>query len=187
MVPLLLKFVSIARAAGLRISTSEVLDSLNQLELVDPLDEPQFVAVLQANFAKSRGWRDGFAVANVRQQFTRAPIAFLIGLVATLALALPLYALKAELLPREAAWLPSIVFVLSIWPARLLVGWAIYRADRRDSPRHGVFRWGSWLAIVPVVLFYSLVVYLTQYLSWYGVWSLYEQHAYLLPVPFVGL
>ena len=54
MVPLLLKFVSIARAAGLRISTSEVLDSLNQLELVDPLDEPQFVAVLQANFAKSK-------------------------------------------------------------------------------------------------------------------------------------
>jgi len=51
---LLLKFVSISRAAGLRVSTSEVLDCLNQLKLVDLLDEPQFAAVLRANFAKSR-------------------------------------------------------------------------------------------------------------------------------------
>ncbi len=54
MVNLLLKFVSIARAAGLRISTSEVLDCLKQLKLVDLLDEAQFAAVLRANFAKSR-------------------------------------------------------------------------------------------------------------------------------------
>jgi uncharacterized protein with von Willebrand factor type A (vWA) domain len=54
MVNLVLKFVSSSRAAGLRISTSEVLDCINQLELVDCLDEPQFAAVLRANFAKSR-------------------------------------------------------------------------------------------------------------------------------------
>jgi len=54
MVNLLLKFVSIARVAGLRVSTAEVLDCLNQLKLVDMLDEPQFAAVLRANFAKSR-------------------------------------------------------------------------------------------------------------------------------------
>jgi len=54
MVDLILKFVSISRVAGLRISTSEVLDCLNQLKLVDILNEPQFAAVLRANFAKSR-------------------------------------------------------------------------------------------------------------------------------------
>ena len=54
MVNLLLKFVSISRAGGLRVSTSEVLDCLNQLKLIDTLDEPQFAAVLRANFAKSR-------------------------------------------------------------------------------------------------------------------------------------
>ena len=37
-----------------RVSTSEVLDCLNQLKLVDILEEPQFAAVLRANFAKSR-------------------------------------------------------------------------------------------------------------------------------------
>jgi len=54
MVNLILKFVSCSRAAGLRISTSEVLDCFEQLEMVDFLDEPQFAAVLRANFAKSR-------------------------------------------------------------------------------------------------------------------------------------
>jgi len=54
MVNLVLKFVSLSRAAGLRVSTSEVLDCLHQLELVDVLDEPQFSSVLRANFAKSR-------------------------------------------------------------------------------------------------------------------------------------
>jgi uncharacterized protein with von Willebrand factor type A (vWA) domain len=43
-----------ARAAGLRVSTSEVLDCLQHLERIDPLDEAQFKSVLQANFAKSR-------------------------------------------------------------------------------------------------------------------------------------
>jgi uncharacterized protein with von Willebrand factor type A (vWA) domain len=54
MLNLILKFVSSSRAAGLRISTSEVLDCFEQLNLVDFLDEPQFAAVLRANFAKSR-------------------------------------------------------------------------------------------------------------------------------------
>ena len=54
MVNLILKFVSSSRAAGLRISTSEVLDCFEQLKMVDCLDEPQFAAVLRANFAKSR-------------------------------------------------------------------------------------------------------------------------------------
>jgi len=54
MLDLVLKFVSCARTAGLRVATSEVLDCLNQLKLVDILEEPQFAAVLRANFAKSR-------------------------------------------------------------------------------------------------------------------------------------
>src|SRR5512143_1846115 len=54
MVPLLLRFVAASRAAGLRVSTSEVLDCLSHLKWVDPLEEHQFKSVLQTNFAKSR-------------------------------------------------------------------------------------------------------------------------------------
>ena len=54
MLNLILKFISLSRVAGLRISTSEVLDCFEQLKFIDILDEPQFAAVLRANFAKSR-------------------------------------------------------------------------------------------------------------------------------------
>jgi len=60
MLNLILKFVSSSRAAGLRISTSEVLDCLDHLNSVDMLDEPQFAAVLRANFAKSRREQNHF-------------------------------------------------------------------------------------------------------------------------------
>jgi hypothetical protein len=53
MVKLIGQFVSCCRAAGLRVSTSEVLDSLKQLQLIDPTDELQFRALLRSNFAKS--------------------------------------------------------------------------------------------------------------------------------------
>ncbi len=54
MVKAILRFVACCRTAGYRVSTSEVLDCISQLELVDLLDEAGFRAVLRANFAKSR-------------------------------------------------------------------------------------------------------------------------------------
>src|SRR5512137_81554 len=53
MVKLIQQFVSCCRAAGMRVSTSEVLDSLNQMQLINPTDEQQFRSLLRANFAKS--------------------------------------------------------------------------------------------------------------------------------------
>ena len=146
-----------------------------------------YLPFLQLNFARSGRLSHGFDVGLVRDQFRRAPVAFWVALAATLTLALPLYLLKAELLPREAAWLPSIVFVVSILPARILAGWAIARAEKREQQRHFVFRASSRLLAIPVVLLYGGIVYLTQFLSWHGAWSLYEQHAFMLPVPFVGM
>ena len=86
----------------------------------------------------------------------------------------------------EVTWLPSLIFVVFIFPARLLVGWAIGRAHRRQEPRWFVSRWLSRLAALPIVLIYTVIVFFSQYVSWNGVLSLYEQHAFLLPVPFLG-
>lgn len=146
-----------------------------------------YLPYAQLNFAMDDQMRAGFDWRRVRGQFKRAPIAFGVAMIATLLLAVPLYLLKAELLPREAAWLPAIVFVLSIWPARVLTGWAIGRAQRREENRHFISRWMSFLVMLPVVVAYVGIVYLTQYVSWYGAWSLYEQHAFMLPVPFLGM
>jgi hypothetical protein len=103
------------------------------------------------------------------------------------AAAIPLYLLKIEMVPREAAWLPGIFFVTFLTPARLLAGWAYARSGRRETPRHWLLRWMGRLAILPAALLYVLVVFLAQYTSWDGVMSLYDQHAFLIPVPFLNM
>jgi hypothetical protein len=146
-----------------------------------------YVPFLQAHFAAEGRFVALFDIASVRAQFKRAPIAFWFALFITLLFALPLYLLKIEVLQREVVWIPALVFVVSIFPARLLAGWAVGRGRKRDKVRFFLFRWLAWFGELPLVAIYVFMIYFTQYLSWYGVWSLFEQHAFLLPVPFVGI
>lgn len=145
-----------------------------------------YVPFLQTRLAITNRFASMFEIRAVREQFRRAPIAYWVALLMTLALAIPLYILKAELVPREAAWLPSLFFVAFMWPARIVVGWAVGRADKSEKRRHWVFRGLSKIGMAPVALIFALVVYFSQFTSWYGAWSLYEQHAFMVPVPFLG-
>jgi hypothetical protein len=142
---------------------------------------------LQAGFAADGRFRTLFAWKEARLRFGRAPWAFAFALLLTLVFALPLYLLKIEMIPRETAWLPSLVFLAFIYPARVLTGWAYGRSLRREPRRHWFFRWTGRLAMLPVAAFYVFVVFLSQYTAWRGIWSLYEQQAFLLPVPFLGM
>jgi hypothetical protein len=145
------------------------------------------VPLLQARFAAQNRFRALFEVRAARKDFCRAPWAWAVALWIALLFALPLYLLKIEMIPREVAWLPSLFFLVFIFPARLLAGWALARASRRQQPRHWFFRWTGRLTLLPAAAFYVLIVYFTQFTGWGGIWSLYEQHAFLLPVPFVGM
>jgi hypothetical protein len=141
---------------------------------------------LQMRFAAERRFRACFELGAVLSRFGRAPWAFAFALFVTLLFSLPLYLLKIEMVPREAAWLPCLFFIVFIWPTRLLSGWAYARGGRRETPRNWFFAATGLLAMLPSAAFYVLLVLLTQYTSWEGVGSLYEQHAFLLPVPFMG-
>ena len=68
-------------------------------------------------------------------------LAWFFALLVTLAFALPLYLLKIEPPPRELWWTLTIFFIVFIYPARLLTGWAVGRAMHHHKPRHFVFRW----------------------------------------------
>jgi len=142
---------------------------------------------LQAHFAQRDRFGAMFELHEVRRLFLRAPLAFWLALLITLLFAIPLYLLKIELTPRELAWLPSLLFVTFIFPARILTGWAMSRAQRHEQPRHWFPRWLARLGIVPIALAYTLVVYFTPYLSWNGTMSLLEQHAFLVPAPLMAL
>lgn len=146
-----------------------------------------YLPFMQAHFAAENRFVAMFEWSEVRRQFRRAPIAFWFALLITLAFALPLYLLKIETVPREVLWLPSLIFVVFILPARMLTGWALARARLRKQPRFFLFRWLARFGALPVVAIYVFFSFLMQYLSARGSYSLFEQHAFLTPVPFIGL
>jgi hypothetical protein len=143
-----------------------------------------YVPFLQVHFASQNRLGAMREVRGVRERFRRAPFAFLIAFVFTSLLVLPLYLLKIEVVPRDALWLPSLVFVVTIFPLKVMTGWAYGRAERRATNAHFLSRLVCRVLMLPVALFYAFFVFFTQYTGWHGVRALYEHHAFLLPVPF---
>jgi hypothetical protein len=172
---------SILIALGGRFPPAGILGAL-MLAIVVP-----FLPFLQVRYAVEGQVSALFKLRPIRDRFRRAPWAFAFALLILLTAAIPLYFLKIEMVPREAAWLPSVVFVIFLAPARLLTGWAYARAGRRDQPRHWLLTILGRLAIIPTAIIYVLIVFLAQYTSWGGAATLYEQHAFLLPVPFLNM
>lgn len=168
-------------AAGGRFPLLGVLGAL-LLALIVP-----FLPFLQVRFAVEDRAAAFFSPGAIRDRFRRAPWAFAFALLVLLAASIPLYLLKIEMIPRESAWLPSLLFVAFLAPARLLAGWAYYRSGLRDRSRHWTLRVLGRLAILPASALYVLVVFFAQYISWEGAASLFEQHAFLLPVPFLDM
>lgn len=60
MIKALLQFAALCRAGGLRISTSEILDTVRCLEALNLADEDSFRAALRANFVKEKKDRESF-------------------------------------------------------------------------------------------------------------------------------
>jgi hypothetical protein len=144
-----------------------------------------YVPFLQVRFARDNRLRAFREFRQIRAAFRRAPLAFAFALWVHLLFAIPLYILKIEVIPRDLVFLEGVMFLLFIFPARLLGGWAYARGSRRAVPRFWMVRWIGRFAVVPIVGAYVFVVFLSQHLGWQGIGSLYEQHAFLLPVPFV--
>jgi hypothetical protein len=148
-----------------------------------------YLPMLQAQFATENSWRAMFAWRRVRARFRVAPLAFWIATSLTLVLAVPLYLLKIEATPKEVVWLPAVFFIAFMLPAHWLTGWAIHRTEQREAGRrwwHKLPRVACRVLTVPIVLGYLLFVYVSQLTSWDGMATWFNQHAFLVPVPFVG-
>ena len=104
-------------------------------------------------------------------------------------LPIPLYLLKIEATPKEVMWLPCLVFVAFILPARISAGLALRRARRRPDPKGlwaGISRWTVRLLMPFVVAIYLVFVFVSQFTSWDGLQTWVQQHAILIPVPFLS-
>jgi hypothetical protein len=144
-----------------------------------------YLPFLQTKLAVEGRMAAMFDRRGTRQAFQRAPWAFFLGLSATLLLAIPLYLLRIETLPPELLWLPCLVFVLFSLPARVALGWALYRSRRFPRPRAWWSRYAAWLLQLAILPGYLFFLYLGPLATWDGFLILYWQHAFLPPVPFI--
>lgn len=145
-----------------------------------------YLPIMQTRYAVERRFKVFLEIKETRAVFKLAPIALWISMLSVWAFALPVYLAKIQLTPREVFLLPTLVFVIFAWPSRILMGWAYGRADKQKTNRNIISIWLARLAIIPVVSIYAGVVFLSRYTSWYGDWSLFEQHALLIPIPLLG-
>ncbi|MBL8957866.1 MAG: hypothetical protein JNK82_44235 [Myxococcaceae bacterium] len=139
---------------------------------------------LQARFASTGNWRDLVAVKPVRAAFRRAPLAFFVALLATVALTLPLWLSKIVAPPRDAALLVTPLFVIAILPARLLTAWALRRGTERATPVTGLIVWPVRLAALGLTFAYAGFLFVAPLVDSHGSGALLRHHAFLLPTPF---
>jgi hypothetical protein len=145
-----------------------------------------YVPFLMMHFAREKRLSAFLEIGAARADYRRAPVAFAFAFFVTLALSLPLYLLRIEQVPRDAGWMLTPFFVITIFPTKLLTGWACGRAQRRTTPRHWFFRWTCRPVMLATAAAYVFFLFFTQYIGGEGARNLYIQHAFLLPVPFMA-
>lgn len=147
-----------------------------------------YLPYLQLQFAKTEKLSSYLAVRQVRRNYAFAPWAHMLGLLILSAFAIPLYLLRIEDPPRELMWAPSLIFALLILPSKLLLGWAVGYAERRQSSglkkRFWMVRWPAHLLGLVPIGFYIGALYVAQLVVEIGAPVMYLQHAFLVPSPF---
>lgn len=139
---------------------------------------------MQARFAVVGRWRAMFDLGTIRRLYGYAPLAWLSTIAVLYTLSLPLNLPKVYLLPQDAMWTITLIFVVTIYPAKVMTGWALHRAVACKEPPWFGWRWLSRWVMVPLLGLYVFLSFFTPYISEHGKSALFENHALLLPVPF---
>lgn len=143
-----------------------------------------WVPFLQARLAVENNWRCAFQLKTVRELNRRAPWCWLPAIVVTYALSIPLYFTTVILPPRDALWMVNLLFIICIYPARMVVGWAYAQSTRRDVRANFLWRWSASLATLALLGAYVFFLYFSQLIGQQGKLVLFEHPSLLLPVPF---
>lgn len=143
-----------------------------------------WVPFLQARFAADDSLSAFRRVAWVREAWRRAPVAMFAALAVLYGLSLPLSLFKIFAAPRDVVFFLTPIFVVTIFPARLAVGWATAFADARPARRTLFLRLPVTLLFFPAIALYLFLLFFTPAIDAPGRRALFDHHALLLPSPF---
>lgn len=144
-----------------------------------------YLPILQVHFASENRFSAMFELKVARETFRRAPIRHLMTTLATFVFALPLFLLKIERIFPELLFLPAIVFIVFMLPARFISGWTFLNACQKEKQASLWFRWPAWTLQLGLAVAFAGFVFLMRFVIWTGAAGLFDQHAFLVPAPFV--
>ncbi|MBI3863857.1 MAG: DUF4013 domain-containing protein [Planctomycetia bacterium] len=143
-----------------------------------------WVPFLQAHYSAENRFGAMFELGTVRKLFKNAPFSWMVIMLVTLTMALPMYLFKVRLPPSDALWMETIVFIVTIYPVKVITGWAYHRALTRERRAFFGLRWLTRLVLLPFLATYVFLLFFTQFIGQHGKLVLFEHHAFLLPAPF---
>lgn len=139
---------------------------------------------LQARFAAEPRLAVFREVGAVRELWRRAPVVMLVTLAVLYGISLPLHLFKIVAAPRDAVLFLTPIYILTIYPARLAVGWATHRAASRSSRAWRLLRWPVAVLVFPLLAAYLFLLFFTPAIDAIGKRALFDHHALLIPAPF---
>lgn len=142
-----------------------------------------WLPVLQTRFAAENRFKAFFEVGEARRIQKRAPMLWFVAYLIAFAMSLPLYLFKVVSPPQDAMFFVTLVFLVTIYPTKLLLGWVYYWSNKRQQPS---FFWRlPWkLTSLMTVGLYVFILFFTQFIGEQGTRVLYQNHTFLLPSPF---
>lgn len=143
-----------------------------------------WVPFLQARYAVEGRLSAFKELRTIRELFRRAPICWTLAAIVTYAMSMPLFFATVALPPQDALWMVTPIFIISIYPARVFTGWAYHQATKRDHRAWFSLRVLTSLVLMPSLMFYTFILFFTQFIGSSGKLVLFQHHALLLPRPF---
>lgn len=142
-----------------------------------------WLPLLQCHQAATERFGAIFELRFAREIICRVPLRWAVATILLYGLALPLYLSKIVLPPADAFWLFTPLFILVIYPTRILMGWVYGSALQKPVRASRLIRWPAKVFMIPLLGLYSLILFFLPLVSEVGPRAMFENHAFLLPVP----
>lgn len=142
-----------------------------------------WLPLLQCHQAATGRFAAIFDVSAVREIICRVPVRWAGATILLYGLAVPLYLSKVVSWPVDALWLFTPLFILVIYPTRILMGWVYGTGTRKSQRTPRLIRWPTKAVMIPLLGLYGLILFVLPLISESGPRAMLENHAFLLPVP----
>ena len=143
-----------------------------------------FLLAVQANFARTNRFKSFIDIKSAFHALRATPFLYLLTTLLTFALVIPLFALNIEPIDVQLLWVTCIVFVILIWPGKMLAGRALARGINKPRVAHFLISYPLMMLMVGIAGFYSLLLYFTQFVAASGPLSFIENPVFTIPAPY---